>query len=97
MSTIGGSHMKFLVKNQASCWKEMVLEEGVEPSRSFGAPDFESGASANSATPAEAGQVNRLALLCGLVIPWDSVIAARLGVNAAQIISANDQCQAGEE
>ena len=30
----------------------MVLEGGVEPPRSFGAPDFESGASASSATPA---------------------------------------------
>ena len=30
----------------------MVLEGGVEPPRSFGAPDFESGASTNSATPA---------------------------------------------
>ena len=32
----------------------MVLEGGVEPPRSFGAPDFESGASASSATPAAA-------------------------------------------
>ena len=32
----------------------MVPETGVEPVRSLGSPDFKSGASANSATPAYA-------------------------------------------
>ena len=36
--------------------RSLVLEGGVEPPRFFGTPDFESGASASSATPAKDNQ-----------------------------------------
>ena len=65
----------------------MVLEGGVEPPRSFGTPDFESGASASSATPAED---TRGGLHCSKLPGLEQRPAARIKIEAVKLGSTTE-------